>query len=776
MRKAERAWITWVGGASKLAVLVVAAVSLGFAPGALAAGSGQITGTVTSASTAEPINGIEVCAYQEYLGGYGCTKTEPDGEYTIAALKPGEYKVEFSDRDGDFLSQFYDGKPASSEAQLVTVSAGQATSGIDADMQEGARITGKVTDASTQEAIDGIEACAISVSTGDAWCGTSVGLSGGYEIAQIPTGEYRIKFSPPFESGLNYFPQFYNGGSSSSETQVLSIMAGSLTPGVDAALKEGGRVNGVVRDAATQVGLEGIEVCAHEAGGEDGPCTKTNWAGEYSVPGLASGEYKLVFYPLNRNYLVGETAASVTAGSTTYEIDVGLVKGGQVTGRVTDAATQQAISNVQVCALEVGSEPGAEGDCATSGPGGEYTISQIASGEYEIAFSPSVFEDLDYFFYDGPTVLVTAGETTSGVDAALTEGGRITGRITSASTGEPIEGAEACAREVGGDGEQCGTANANGEYTILRLNGQYRLEFRSRGGGYLAQLYGGEPPLEHTRLVFSPAQELSVTAPGTVSEIDAALQPGTFVEPVNTTPPAISGTAAVGSVLSCSPGSWTGDPAPTAFTYRWLRDGAPITGPTAAESSYTAQSADEGHGVACEVYATNAAGREIGTGYALSASVTIGPAVSTNSSPGGQGGAGGTTPPAETMTGALSSAPLSEAIPLITVMTSSLTVSGNTAPVSVECQAAACRGSIELTVQGPVKNGHGKTAADHKTTIVLATGFFSLVEGNHGTVVLHLTAAGRKRLAHASKYHPIAAKLTLSIRGGKTATRSVLAV
>ncbi len=86
-------------------------------------------------------------------------------------MKAGEYKVEFSDRGGDFLSQFYDGKTLSSEAQLVTVAAGQTTSGVDAALQEGARITGKVTDASTQEAIDGIEACAISVSTGEAWCG-----------------------------------------------------------------------------------------------------------------------------------------------------------------------------------------------------------------------------------------------------------------------------------------------------------------------------------------------------------------------------------------------------------------------------------------------------------------------------------------------------------------------------------------------------------------------------------------------------------------------------
>jgi PKD domain len=113
--------------------------------------------------------------------------------------------------------------------------------------------------------------------------------------------------------------------------------------------------------------------------------------------------------------------------------------------------------------------------------------------------------------------------------------------------------------------------------------------------------------------------------------------------------------------------------------------------------------------------------------------------------------------------------------PLVTLMASEFVVSGGSAPVRVECQAAACRGSIELTVQVP-EDGKGKTAADRKSKLVLATGSFALAEGKRGTVVLHLTAAGRKRFAHASKHHPIAAKLTLSVQRGKTATRSVLAI
>jgi len=112
----------------------------------------------------------------------------------------------------------------------------------------------------------------------------------------------------------------------------------------------------------------------------------------------------------------------------------------------------------------------------------------------------------------------------------------------------------------------------------------------------------------------------------------------------------------------------------------------------------------------------------------------------------------------------------------VTLTASKLVVSSGSAPVRVACSQAACQGSIELTVQVPVKNGKGKTAADRKATLVLATGSFSLAAGRSRTVVLRLTAAGKKMLVHANKHHPIALRLVLSVKGGKATTRSVLAV
>ena len=112
--------------------------------------------------------------------------------------------------------------------------------------------------------------------------------------------------------------------------------------------------------------------------------------------------------------------------------------------------------------------------------------------------------------------------------------------------------------------------------------------------------------------------------------------------------------------------------------------------------------------------------------------------------------------------------------PLLTLMASKLVVSGNAALVHVTCGQAACQGSMELVVQAAAERRKGKTTAARKETLVLATGSFSLADGKGGSVLLRLTSAGRQKLAHARR-HPIAAKLILSVKGGETTAKSVLA-
>ncbi len=86
--------------------------------------------------------------------------------------------------------------------------------------------------------------------------------------------------------------------------------------------------------------------------------------------------------------------------------------------------------------------------------------------------------------------------------------------------------------------------------------------------------------------------------------------------PHNTSPPRITGTPTAGHTLTCSKGTWSGS-LPQSYSYRWLRDGAAITGATAA--TYAVKAADVGHSLRCRVTAHNVAG----TAVATSAPVTV---------------------------------------------------------------------------------------------------------------------------------------------------------
>lgn len=87
--------------------------------------------------------------------------------------------------------------------------------------------------------------------------------------------------------------------------------------------------------------------------------------------------------------------------------------------------------------------------------------------------------------------------------------------------------------------------------------------------------------------------------------------------PVNTVAPAITGSVAVGSVLTCSTGTWTGTPTGYTYQWYWADTSAAISGATS--STYTTVNADILHTIDCVVVATNASGSASATSNATAA-------------------------------------------------------------------------------------------------------------------------------------------------------------
>jgi hypothetical protein len=124
----------------------------------------------------------------------------------------------------------------------------------------------------------------------------------------------------------------------------------------------------------------------------------------------------------------------------------------------------------------------------------------------------------------------------------------------------------------------------------------------------------------YTLVVGDSAQNITcvVTATNTLGSASATsniITAQTYSIPFNTIAPVISGTTTLGSVLTSTTGTWTGNPSPT-FAYEWYRNGLPIFGATS--STYTLMAIDSNANINCYVDADNA----LGTITAISNTIT----------------------------------------------------------------------------------------------------------------------------------------------------------
>ncbi len=621
----------------------------------------QIAGQITAADTDLPIENISACVSVPQ-GESNCAYSDASGNYSITGLPTGSYKVRFSPdfAHREYLNQYYLDQPSKGLAEAVQATAGSTVSGIDAALHRGGKITGTVTDSADGTPIEGITVCAENQPSG---C-TYTDSAGHYSLLGLASGSYKLRFTgayyePEFETYefLNYVTQYYDGKSSSASADPVAVTAGSTTAGIDAAMHAGGSIAGTVSAASGGAPLKDVEVCALDASsGSYVRCAYTDAAGQYSIGTLASGSYKVSFSPEYGENFIGQyysakpkgseaASVAVSAPATTTAINAQLSAGGRIAGTVTDAVGDAPLSAIEACALEEGEEEGETNfdigfDCATSNAAGHYELSGLPSGSYTVSFSPAYYlpggqQNLLHEDYNGKhppadsdPVSVSAGSTTSGIDASLDHGAQVMGKVTAAAGGAPIEGVRVCAVSEFGEGinEPISCANTDGEgnYTISALpSGSYKIEFSDKVYEYsedfeevlgyeelfASQYYDAKSSLA----LASPVALTAGAAP--VSGIDAALaKPAIAAKPAASTAPALSGPPAPGQVLSCSQGIWT--ESPSSFAYAWKRDGATIGAESG--STYTVTSADQGHGLSCQVTATNGAGSTTATSNVLS--------------------------------------------------------------------------------------------------------------------------------------------------------------
>ncbi len=679
-----------------------------------------ISGDVTSASTGRPMGAgeVEVCldervkeefdgmAPREETSGY-CTDPNQNGEYQITGIATSTDQIEFRPKPSayGYETQYWNHVGVSTESTELHTTAGESIAGIDAALAaKYGVITGTVIDAVSKSGIGEIWVCALQVGGQQSERCTKTDASGDYTISSLKSGEYTVAFySYP---STRYPVRYYGGGHTRSEARRVKVSAGVTTAEIGAELVEpestGSHIRGVVSSVSSGQPIEGIEVCAYDANDEEGlfgQCATTESHGGYSITSLPSGEYFVEFSSPSGsglNYVTQyyngaaspEEATTVAVGPETVDtgIDARMSEGGRIAGTVTDTSTAAPIQGMSVCAWTEAAEA-LIGACSSTGQNGQYTISGLPAGEYEVEFSVPPQSPLDYVrqYFNGQgsaktatLVRVVVGETSSGANAHLHLGGRVAGRVWSVSAG-PLANVLVCALRSSTEAAACALSNRNGEYAIAGLPaGAYEVGFDA-GKDYAVQYYDD-------KFSFSEAQSVMVTVDDTTPSVNAEM-----------------GSSAEG---------------PQPLLPR------PLSPPQSPASGETTTSSKQG------------------------------------STPGQTSPAGGSSVP---------TAPAVGPSPLVTAPTSKIVVSGSSVPVLLQCSDAPCRGSVELIVQVPARRHEGTRAASHRDILILARGSFLLTEGKSGTVTLHLRAAGRALLE--ADHGRLSASLTIvESSGGATST------
>ena len=450
---------------------------------------GRISGSVTSAANNSSLANVSVQVYDAAGSFVTSVSTGTSGNYTTSSgLSTGMYFARTSNSQG-FFEQLYNNISCASgcintTGTPIAVTAGATTSNINFALASGGRISGTVTNATTNGALGGVSVSIYNSAGNFVAFGSSDAL-GVYTSSQgLPTGTYFAFTS----NSLGFVDQLYNniacsafttgavsGGNICSITAgtAITVTSGVTTGNINFALTPGGGIAGVVTNAATSAGISNVVVQVYDAVGHLVKSGFTDGSGHpASLSGLPTGIYfartrnsqGLVDGLYNGLPCVGNcvvttgTPISVTVGATTNNINFALAAGGLVSGSVTNAATNASLANV---AVQLYDSTGSFVTSVSTGVSGNYTTSSgVPTGTYfartsnALGFVDKLYNDIPCVGCNvttGTPISLAAGATTGNINFALVKAPTV---ITVAATNVTSFGATLN-----------GTVNPNGSST-----------------------------------------------------------------------------------------------------------------------------------------------------------------------------------------------------------------------------------------------------------------------------------------------------------------------
>jgi protocatechuate 3,4-dioxygenase beta subunit len=398
---------------------------------------GTITGTVRADDTGQPLADVCVEAF-----GFRTTLTDASGSYRLGGLSPGRVAVQFRDCSDDprYAEEYYRDTRVNTARTSVSVTAGGTVTGIDAGLAPGGRISGTITDATVPGALGGI--CVDADPTSDpedAGGGTAVSSDDGrYTLKALAPGLHFVRFydcTDP-EDEVDYVTEFHLDTREYGEERPVAVSAGGTTSGVDAALDRGGRISGTVTDSAGAPMQDACVDTVGDSGFVGSGFAVTGPDGTYVARGLAPGTHVVTFRDCSEEGgHVGEhwddtrrsadaDEVTVAAGSSVQGIDAQLALAGSIRGKVVDAGTGAAVSDICVTVEHsVDDFPDDSGQFDVSEADGSFSLDGLAPGDHLMTLYDCSGAETDGYafqFYDRTTdsdaatlLRVLPGTTTS---------------------------------------------------------------------------------------------------------------------------------------------------------------------------------------------------------------------------------------------------------------------------------------------------------------------------------------------------------------------------
>ena len=383
-----------------------------------------VAGTVRDVHGA-PLPNVGVSLYDGITGSYTGRGafTDATGRYRIVGLRGTVYKLHFYGGDDslELVERWWPGVPGQDAALPVSFVAGVSVDGVDVTLPRGGRIRGRITDT------EGAPAAGLCVVANDPLTrqshSTHVDLDGGYLLKGLDVGAYQVSHRTCSDTA-NYAPAYYGGTDDQATADLVPVVLGEETTGIDDVAEPGATLTGTVRDAAGAP-IQGI--CARPS--RFGPLiqnggARTTETGRYTLVGLAPHtDYRIVFSDCRmaaRYVTVWSGGADSMSDAAEVDVRVGqpaevdatMTLGGSFSGTVYD---QFGLPLRGVCIHAVDSAGRYRGTWHTD-QNGRYVVGGLRAGTFSAVFVDCGAGLVRSSTRSAGTFEVRAGEDTPGID------------------------------------------------------------------------------------------------------------------------------------------------------------------------------------------------------------------------------------------------------------------------------------------------------------------------------------------------------------------------